>query len=168
MIDTDPFTLVYDALWSMLDSHTDFQELVKKGNMIRFSGKNRDPVKAEISVSDVPEVRLVPMGGTPHLQRTSNSSSVLEKFEIQLSSGDQRVDYALFPVKWAIYRAMSDWATILEALTWKGRTFVKLARPMSTADGVTESDLRRGIDGWASIWSIEVHMWFANTDVQGA
>lgn len=166
-LDTDPITLVWNALLDMLESHAGFMSLVKVGNLIRFTGKNRDPVKSQIGPADVPEVRLIPRGGIPHVQRTSNSSSMLETFEVQITSGDQRVDVALFPVKWQVLKALAGWAAVLGALTWKGKTFVRLTRPTGVADGVAEEDLRRGIVGWASIWTVEVHMWFTTTDLQG-
>lgn len=167
MPDIDPITLCYDKLVTMLSEHVGFMTLVKKKNLITFSGKNRDPIKSEVSTGDLPEVRVLPRGGVPHIQRTSNSSSMIERFEVQISSGDQRVGAVLFPVKWEVYRALSGWAAALQALLWKSKTFVKLARPIDVSDGVAEDDLRRGIEGWASIWSVEIHMWFATTDLQG-
>lgn len=167
MLLVDPITLCYEKLVDMLSEHTGFTTLVKTGNLIRFSGKNRDPIKSQVSVSDLPEVRVVPRGGVPHIQRTSNSSSMIEVFEVQIASGDQRVDAALFPVKWEVYRALSGWASALMALTWKSKTFVKLVRPIDISDGVAEGDLRRGIEGWSSIWSVEIHMWFSTVDLQG-
>lgn len=164
-LDTDPITLTYDKIVSMLEDHVGFSSLVKAGNLIRFSGKSRDPIKAEVSDADLPEVRVVARGGTPHIQRTSNSSSMLERFEVQIATGDQRLTAALFPVKWEVYRALAGWSAALGSLTWKTKTFVKLARPMDVSDGVSEDDLRRGIEGWSSIWAIEIHMWFDTTDL---
>lgn len=162
---SDPFTTLYDALWSMLEAHTGFTDLVKVGNRVKFTGEVRDPVKPEINTADLPEVRLVPLGGDPHLQRTSNGTSVRKRFGIEITTGDKRVDAALFPVEWEIFRAMSNWASVLTALTWNSKTYVKLCRPLSMTEGESNPELNRGISGWSLVWACEVELWFTTADM---
>lgn len=165
MSEQDPATQVYNALWDMLEAHKGFTDLVRVGNRIKMSGRKRRPIKDEVSEADLPEVRIIPAGGEPHVQRTSNGSSLVKRFAIQVSTGEEVVDVKLFPVEWEIYRAMSKWAVTLQALKWNGRSFVNLARPLEITEGVSDSDLNRGIVGWSTVWMCEVIMWFTTADL---
>lgn len=163
----NPLSLVYNALWELLLSSAEFTKLVRLSNRITFMGDNRDPIKQEVQTHDLPEVRLIPVSSTPHIQSTSNSSFLTERYEIQVSTGDQRIDAIFIPVKWAVYCAMSNWYSILRALTWKEKQFVTIGRPTGTTEGASKNDLTRGIVGWSSIWSCEVQMCFATSDLLG-
>lgn len=162
----NPFTLVYNALWDMVESWPPFAGMVRVGNRVKFTGKSREIIKQEVTTSDLPEVRLISVEAAPHLQRTSNSTSVVVTFQWQVSTGDQRLDAALFPLKWEMLRAMSKWELALSALTWNDKSFVKLYRPQVAADGELQADLIRGIKGWSTIWSCTVELWFTTTDLQ--
>jgi len=167
MAATDPFSLVYNALWTLLEAHAEFAALVKVGNRIKFNAAGGDdPIKDKLSSADLPEVRLLCTGTSPHVQHTSGSSSCIKFFEIQVATRSQQYTAELFPVEWEIYRAMSKWATVLSALTWNSKTFVKLARPTDGQQGVSTDDVDRGGHGWVSVWGIEVQMWFTTTDLQ--
>lgn len=162
----DPFSMIYEALWQILEDSPDFSVRVKPGNRVKFIGKlDRLPEKDEILTADLPEVRVIPAGGTPHLQRTSNSSSCLKRFVIQVATGDRRVDASLFPVEWAVYKALTDWTNILTALEWQGNTFVNLARPMEITEDIGLINLERGISGWVTVFACEIHMWFKTSDL---
>lgn len=162
----DPITQVYYALWELLEAHVPLAAMVRVGNRIKFSGANRDPMKDEVSGADFPEIRVLPVSSEPHLQRTSNGSSIVKRFRVVAATGDQRVDAGLFPLEWEIYRALSSWATVLMSLRWKDKPYVRLAKPISVEDGISRTDMERGIKGWASIWEVEVSMWFSTTDLQ--
>lgn len=115
----DPFTLVYDALWELLETHAEFHDAVRLNNRIKFSSYGpMDPFKHEVATADLPEVRLTCVGGTPHLQRTSGSSSCVRRFEVQILVNDLRYTEELFPLEWEVCRAMSKWESVLEDLTW--------------------------------------------------
>lgn len=163
---TDPFTLIYNALWGMLESWPSFARMVRVGNRIKFTGKLREIVKHEVATRDLPEIRLITIDALPHLQRTSNSTSVLMTLQWQVSTGDQRLDAILFPLKWEMMRAMSRWETALNALVWNDKPFAKLYRSQLAADGQLQADLVRGIKGWSIIWSCTVELWFTTTDLQ--
>lgn len=165
-ITTDPFSAVYEELWSLLEDSEEFGRRVAEGNRIKYikDGDNtRDPEKDQMSTADFPEVRLVPAGIFPHLQRTSNSSSIVARYAIEIRSGDKRLNEAHFPVIWAVYRAMAPWAARLRELTWNdGDVFINLARPVGDVieDMERGGDVSRGIEGWFAIWTVEVSMWF--------
>lgn len=164
MSDLDPITQVHNAIWELLLAHPPFADAVKEGNRILFTGTSRGPIKDEVSTADLPEVRLVPAGAATQLQRTSNGSSLVKRFAIQVRTGEQRVDAGLYPLEWEIYRALADWTTVLLALKWSDYCFVKLCRPI----GFAESLESNGITGWVSVWSCEVEMWFSTASLKYA
>ena len=173
IVDCDnPFTLVYNALWELLECNEHFKKLVRAGNMIRFAGKEADNAIAKVILktananADVPEVRILPRGTVPHIQRTSTSSFLTTKLEIQISSGSYKLDEVLFPVQWAVYRAMSTWQNVVMQLKWKDRNFVHLVRPLSSNDMAMDVDVMRGIPGWTALWSCEITMDFKTVDLE--
>lgn len=162
---TNPLRQVYSAFWSMLEAHSGFTDLVLVGNRIKFSGTAaRSPQKPEISDADLPEVRVVQTGLHPHLQRTSNGSSLVTRWAVQIASGDQRMP-ALMDVQWAIYRALMGWETHVQALQWESKEFVTVCRPLEVKVELTDRRANRGIRGWSDVWAGEVIMWFATADL---
>jgi hypothetical protein len=161
MAETDPITQVHDALWSLLEAHTPFTDTVRNSNRIKFTGASRSPDKDTHSSGDYPEVRIIPVGSSPHIQRTSSSSTLVKSFAIQVSSGDQRANI-LYDLEWEIYRAMAQWAPTLQALTWKDKTFVRLTRPTTVVTTMATTDMVQ----WADVWSCEIEMVFCTTDLE--
>ena len=167
MVITDPITQVYDALWTLLEAGNDFQELVKSGNRIKLTSRDRSPFKDNLGSADVPEVTILPMGATvAHQHRSTSGSSLSQGFQIRVATGEQNLHTLVFPLKWAIYKAMADWATVLTALTWKGVTYVVHCRLADAADGISEVDIARGITGWTVLWQCNVEMWFSTVTIK--
>jgi len=161
---TDPFSIVYDALWAMLEDDTTFTGLVKIGNRLRFASDIRNPTKLQKLTNDVPMVGILADGGLPHLQATSNSSFLTSKYIFMIVSGEQQLDRSLYPIAWEMFRAMSKWATRLQALTWSAKKFVQLARPVEFSE-LLSTENSKGILGWSARWDYEVKMFFTTSDV---
>ncbi|KKN77777.1 hypothetical protein LCGC14_0357510 [marine sediment metagenome] len=167
-VSTDPFSIVYDALWQMVEDYSGFTDLVNVGNRLRFASDIRDPLKRETLTNDFPAVGILANGHFPHLQRTSNSSTVTSRFIFMLVSGEQQLDRALYPITWEMLRAMTKWATRLQALTWETKTFVTLAKPIDSSEIFTEDTFlgsTKGILGWSGRWDYEVEMQFLTADL---
>ena len=153
----NPYTEVVLGLWSLLESSSDFCTLVAPGNRIKFLGESRSPIKTEVSDADLPEVRIVPTGSTPHAHAASNMHRETVRYEVQLSTGDQRLDALVNPLRWIITRAMLNVHDHLKnAVMFAGLRIVVLARPSSVTDGVSQADMNRQIRGWAALWACEV------------
>lgn len=162
---SDPFTLVHNAIWTMLEANSGFTDLVPAGNRIRMSGDNRAPDKDEMSDRDYPEVRIVPIKGLSHLGRTSNGTSFEKFWEIQVATGDQRPTEVLYPLEWEIFRAHATWETYLKPLLWNAREFVNLARPWDLTESLKNIERNRSQKGWVTLWIYKVEMWFPTAEL---
>jgi len=163
---TDPFSLVYDRLWELLESHKGFTDLVKLRNRTKFSGNDRSPLKDEVLAADLPEVRLIVSKLFPHIQRTSSSGSVNMTFEVQISTGDQRLTEVIFPVVFEIIRAMHGWPMVLQSLEWRGIPFVVKFVLGEIPIGTSDRDKNRGIIGWSTVWTCDLEIWLPTTLLQ--
>lgn len=168
MASNDPFSMVYSALWDMIEAHAGFAGLVKVGNRIRFDLDKRGVLKPDVSTADLPEVILTTFGGVVNLIDTSSTSKVTRFYQIIISTGDLRLSEYLNPVEWAIFCAMVGWRERLGALRWNNRSFVKRANLTSGSEGQSNPEYNRGIKGWSALWTVEVEMHFATADLQGA
>jgi hypothetical protein len=152
---------VYSALWALAEESRPLDLLVKLGNRIRFdSAYNRDPIKQNVQVSDLPELVLVPLGtNESNLHSSSCSSMVTRTYSWIISTGDYRYVELLAPVEWALFCAMANWKNVLLGLTWNGSTFVKDANLIELTDGFSNTENNRGIKGWSSVWNCQVTMY---------
>lgn len=157
----DPYSMVVDGLWELLEQDSEFGTLVKPGNRVKFTGKNREPLKEEVGTSDLPEVRIVPTGSTPRQHGSSCSYVDTVTFEVQVASGDQRLDAYHLPLKFIVMRLMYRVQEFLkERVIWNNEQVVQVARPVSVREGYSEADLNRGIVGWSAVWGVEVQLWW--------
>lgn len=165
---TDPYTLILGAFWETLRDEKEIMARVRPKNMITFTGENRNPIKAEVGSADLPEIRIILSGSRPHEHGSSSSTFDTAVYQIQVSSGDQRLHIQHLPLKWAIFRAMRKMlreGSRMRALSWNSKPFVVIVRPTSVDEGVSQSDLDRGIKGWSALWSCEVELQFATADL---
>jgi len=161
---SDPFTLIHENIWTMLEASSAFTSLVPEGNRIRLAGLNR-ATKLRTSTAGRPEVRVVPNKLYAHVARTSNGSSIRRNWQIQISTGDLRVGEQLFPLEWAIFRALSDPAS-MEALDL-GSVGSKVLRARLTdqESSAQHEELNRGINGWVTLWLYIVEVWFETANL---
>lgn len=165
----DPYTTVAAALWMILEADADFVAIVKPGNRIKFMGLARDPIKEQVSGADLPEVRIVVSSSSPHQKGSSNMTTDRVTFEIQVSSGDQRIDKWHLPLKWIVFKAMArarmKWTQLGTQIKWNGGRFISEVKAATATEGVSQTDLNRGIMGWSAVWAVEVEMFFALSDL---
>lgn len=172
----DPYTKVARALWALLRSEPTFASLVAVGNRVDFTGDMRRPMKPQVADADLPEVRIVISQSVPSVPNTSDTANDVVRFDIQVASGDMRLQEQHFPIRFAILKALA-WNLVRQTtdlLTWRGQSFVSAIRPVTIAEGSDASvfarsvreDGTRGIEAWSSVWSIEADLWFALTELQ--
>lgn len=162
MLETDPFTLVHNALWALADASQPLTQLVKPKNKIKFNSEtDRDPMKQEVMASDLPELVLAIEGTNEvNLHASSCTSMITRQYAWMISSGDIRANEILHPVEWAVCCAMVNWRETLSALTWREQLFVKRVNNTTLTTGMSDPERNRGIKGWSSIWRCEIEMHF--------
>lgn len=160
---SDPFSLVYRALWDLAASQESFTSLVSLRSRISFGdNENHTPLKNVIASADLPEVILAPTGGICNLHSTTSSSMITKRFMWLISTGDYRIDAGcLFPVEFALIRAMCNWKSALTSLTWAGARFVKRCDMLEVSEGDSDPERNRGLKGWSAMWACEVEMHFS-------
>lgn len=106
MSELDPMTQVYHRLWQILESHEPFVQLVRPGNRLRtVSGGGI--VKPSLQPADLPQVQIVPTGGTIDLFQTSTGSTFSQDYAILIRTGDRATDDRPLRIKWQIIRAFA-------------------------------------------------------------
>lgn len=162
----NPFTLVYDALWTLILRNPNFVNDVKEGNCIKFnSATDRAPKKDTVAAGDLPEVLLVPEAGTANHYNTSSTSAASRQYAWMIQTGDWRANEYIHQVEWHIFAAMTGWTQTLGALTWQGDHFVKRASVVGVTVGQSDPQRNRGIEGWSAIWRCQVDMVFKTSDL---
>lgn len=166
----NPFTLVFSALWSLLESSPNFVADVQQNNRIHFDINNiPDARKMSIQDSDLPEVILVAEGASEvNLYNTSATSRIIKNYSFLLSTGDVRINNYLYQVEWDIFCGMTGWQKILGGLEWgtsPSNHFVKSCNLTSITEGIADNERNRGLVGWSAIWSCSVEMQFLNSDL---
>ena len=165
----DPFTQVYNELWSMLEEDSRFE--VKPGNKIKFNQPDRAPRFTDLSTVDYPQVTLIAENITGNLCNTSSTSMLIRRYSWVIAAGDFRVNQ-IFPLEWAIYAGMLAWRhrlTLLKHPDDNGDLFVKRANVTDTNFDLLERQReQRGLVGWISVWTIEVEMHFTTSRILGS
>lgn len=166
----NPFTLIFDALWSLFEQSPVFTTDVALGNRIHFNFYNDpNPLKPQIQDSDLPEVILISAGTNEiNLYSTSATSKIVKRYQVMVATGDLRIQNYLNQIQWDLYCAFTGWTTLLGALIWpvgSGRTFVKRCALTDCEEGLDNTKENRGIIGWSSIWSAEVECHFLTSDL---
>lgn len=164
MASSNTFLQVYDALWKMLETKA-ICELVKLRNRIKLD--TRAPYKSKLQTGDLPELRLLPTGATPHLNRTSNGTSYMMTLQIEVELGCLEVA-ALYEISYELLRAFSDWQTKVKIeVNGAGINFpVVHCKPTTVSEVILESDQSRGVKEWTAIWACEVLLFFRTADLQ--
>ncbi len=158
LIDPDPLTQTYDAIWDTLDAHGGFTALVKLGNRISLTDADPERLVDSLQPGDAPEARLIPTGGGAFVLRTSSNGSVVQTFGLFIVSGDQRLQIAHFPIKWEVIRAFA------KSFVANGKDLgLPFVRGVALAD-FTESDIdfagTKGLQGWSGLMTISTELFF--------
>jgi len=112
----NPFTMVYDALWDMMERNTTLTGLIRKANRIKYAQANA--TKPAISDGDLPEIALLSSGGDSNVMNTSSTSSMVRRYTWAIATGEYQINPFYNTVSWELYRAMIDWDQVLCALVW--------------------------------------------------
>lgn len=162
----NPFTLTYTGIAKLLLSNQHLTRLVETGNLIRFDkGRVNDPLKPLVDAADLPELILISDGMEMNLHSTSSTSEVVKMYSLLVATGSKRINELLNQVQWEVTVALSNWKNVLSPLQWRDKAFIKLVNVRSVTEGLSDPERNRGIEGWSSIWRVEVKMIFTTSDL---
>lgn len=155
MASKDPFSLVYDAVWTALKSHKPLMDLVRSGNLIRFDGDTtEDPEKENVQEGDLPELMLRPAAVAGQPWATSSSARATQSLELRLTTGDLRAtaDGGLYAMTWAVFSAL------ITAGHKLGLDFVERVDFESFTQTREDSIANRGTAGWAATAVLHIEL----------
>lgn len=161
-----PFSDVYDALWTMVESHTGLAAIVRIGNRIKFNDDtNRGPTKNNTSSADYPELRLVPAGTEANLPSSSSGSTIVRSWNWEIYTGDMRLAYdsGLDDIDWFLIQVHNCPNDLFE-LSFDGEEgYVKRVTFTDNNIGFDLLDPDRNINGWQAVWTVSVEMAFSKS-----
>lgn len=173
MADTDPITLVHNALGALVKAnatlvgtaHTPTSGLVQLENVELLDGANRDPVRQQVREGHLPELRLIPDSVALKDVRDSHKGTITVVYRWDISTGDKRPGQNLYPILWELYRSLADWGTTLRALTWNSKAFVFDTHLRGGETTLNDQEHNRNIPGWVTLLACVVQMQFDRTDL---
>jgi hypothetical protein len=168
MAETDPFSQVHEALWTMLLARTDLAGMVAVGNRRKIVGVDvAPPVKPALQHADVPQLWIEPAGAAEWAMHdhASGMSDLQAVWKVELVTGYKVAD-TIHQLNWAVFRAAQAWRTHLrDALTWKTKPFVRACRCRTAKDALDNYEASRGKHGWVTFWLIETDLQFDVTNL---
>ncbi len=162
--DFDPFSLVYTALWRMVERNQTLLRYIPVGNRVKFD-ENSD-AKAIIESGDTPELKLLTGGGTFQGEDNKDRTTINRNYIWAVTTGDFRLNENFNRICFELYRSMIDWECTLCQLEWCGCKFVDNFRLTDAEDGTLLQDLNRGIPGWSTLWNCEVKFTFVKSHLR--
>lgn len=166
VVANNPFTQVYNALWTLVNAHPDIGDKFKTGNRITFGTDDREPFKRTIAASDVPELVLTQDGGPIEMYSTSSTTKVTRDYSWLVSTGDFRINHFLNDVEWMLFVAHLGWKTHLTSLQYNSNSFVKRCEIIDIRSGISDAQRNRGLNGWSTVWKVRVEMHFKTSDLK--
>lgn len=156
----DPFSLVYNGLWALVERNQDLKKYIPAGNRINFAEELA--YKEEVVQADLPELALLLAGGSPGTKDSSDGRSITKRFVWALTTGQYQVNPAYHRIAFELWRSMVDYACVLCALSWCNCNFVTDCRMIDIEEGTLSDFLERNITihGWSGLWGVEVDMQF--------
>lgn len=170
-LDDLPTVALYTKLADLVFTRPEILNVCPVGNQIRYDKNETNPQKRNVASADLPEIQLVPDGYASNLTASSGNTNVTFRYQFLMSSGDFRFKHYLAPVTWYVISALSEWCepTIgITGLQWNSQNFVKNLSLIDATDGVSDSRLNRGIEGFSEILRFEVLCYFTRTSLKRA
>ena len=152
--DPDPLTVMYNKQWEVLRAHFPITDFVKIGNQIIQTVEEPVFPKEDVVDADLPEIRVLPAGGTIENIASTGTMVVEQNYEIQVAVQDARLNAQFFPLQWEIIVAY------VKAGCDLGLDFVEVVRLGNYTDEENDVAVLRGLEGWSSLMSVAVRMRF--------
>ncbi len=172
MLVKDPLTLVYEAIWGLLEADSSFTALVPASCRLKLTGQiPRFPAREIRQPDEWPQVTVGLFSLVADVNASSDGVVLGYRFGIWVSSNDQRLSYysdqryrGIFPLAWVITRAMSRWESAMKALRYQGKPFVVSCNMLDSSVNVRVGNfldqLKPNMPGWLLTWGGQVNMYF--------
>ncbi len=163
----NPYTKVWDAMWTMAEANSSLTDLIRTNNRIKFDTDLGE--KQAITEGDLPELALLAGGAVIELESNSTSCRIVRNFDWCMSTGEYDINKYYFCVSWELLRAMFDWKTTLCSLEWpngSGWNFVTNMQLADLDEGTYMVDKNRQILGWAGMMRVQVEMHLRISDME--
>jgi len=152
----DPLTEVYQAILQLLKDDPDVSSIVAIGNLIdrtssRPDGSDLNRPKEDLTDMDLPEIDLVPAGGTVDIPNTSSSIVIDQSFDIVIKSATARLDAQFFPLFFAIIRAF-----VRVGCQMNKPELVERVSLSNYTDDENLDAVLKGLEGWSSLLTVNV------------
>lgn len=161
----DPFTQVYDALWTLVERNNALQMYLQPRNKIKYDEPNEP--KPNISDGDLPELALLNSSINFNTVPTDCSNeSIARDYVWAITTGTYQIQPLFNELTFELYRSMIDWESVLSPLTWYDCTFVYNCRLQSGDEGTLMREVDRGISGWSALWIVKVDFVFSRNTLR--
>lgn len=175
LVSHDPFSRVERQILYTLFLHGRLQGLVQIDNRISFATDDASPLKENPQASDLPELCIVPAGGTFRPQRglvTSTTLGIVQRYLVGVNTDNEQTAVAaggVNEIKWRLFQAISrmEDQSLPECVLGlpEARRFV--GGDFSDALGVDTmpSIYARVIEGWSFSVTVDVELVFQRSEV---
>ncbi len=163
----NPYSQVYSELLSGLKASKSLRDLCKDQNIIGFEHK-RNPIRSNVQAGNLPELTLMCNGNIAgNISATSSSSMFKREYEIIISTGDIRLIEVQEPIEFICSCILSNWPDMVGKLTWRDKSYVKALYFTESDNGVSDAKANRGINGWNSVITFNLDLYFTTNDLKG-
>lgn len=155
----DPFTLVYNELWKILEDHEGLADLVRQGNRIKFSKEtgDHDPRRSIVDHGSTPELMILPDFFTADMHFDNVQSTLDRRWSIVIRTSYRMLNKGLFPVEYQLFLALKQAQQDLKKLKFNGNNLVRhtsLERGSSRLPDVDKTHNNPMNVAWFSIWTL--------------
>jgi hypothetical protein len=154
----DPFSMVYNGLWTLVERNQMLKEHIPPMNRIKYG--NETLPKEENTESDTPELTLLLTGGAHDLMSTCSTASFKKSYAWALATGDLENERFHW-MEFELIRCLADWETTLCPLMWKNCPFVQNLIFTGAEIGTMMREFNKNVEGWACLLSLDVQMSFS-------
>jgi len=160
ILDSNPFEIMERCLWAAIEVQPELSALVRPANRIKYhtlgsTQQGDSPEKDSTTAADLPQLTIIPAGGTinqPGTGVSSSSISIVQRFTFALATDEPRTSLSvrrINAVKWALMLALLRMHTT-EPIP--GANIIRSVTPQGYQD-------EEGVDpvpGWTCVLSVSV------------
>lgn len=176
ILSQDPFSRVERQIAATLFLHGNLSGLVMYDNRITFAGTDPSPIKENPSSSDLPELCIVPDGGSMRpVDRgmiSSTTFGIVQRYRIGVVTDEEQTavaDGGMNLIKWRVFQAIArmEDQSVAECVMGlpEARRFVAGDFVDALAADQMPAAYGRVIEGWAFAVTAEVLLVFPRTEV---